>query len=117
MFRCPIPRAARLIAFAVIWSLGRGVRAQEPPRELSGTVVDQQHEPLRGAVVQVRDDKTQQVMSFITDKTGHYDFKRLLGGEDYDFWATYRGHRSHKRHLGMFDSQTVTKVNLAIRLQ
>jgi hypothetical protein len=90
--------------------------AQTQFRSLSGTVTDAQHEPLRGAVVEVENLGDQDVQSFLTDKSGHYNFKRLDGNTDYSFWATYRSHRSRSRTISKFNSKTGMVVNLAIKL-
>ena len=91
--------------------------AQDTPRDLSGTVTDQHHEPLRGAIVTLENESTQAILTYVTDKTGHYNFKRISGNTDYRFYATYRGHQSSKKSLGMFDSKTAPVVDLEIKLE
>lgn len=86
-------------------------------RNLSGTVTDAQHEPLRGAVVQLENDASEQVTSYITDRAGHFQFKRLDGGSDYTFWATYRSARSKSKHLSMFDTNLSPSTNLTVKLR
>jgi len=60
-------------------------------KNLSGTVTDHQHEPLKGAVVQVENDVTMGVVSYITSRDGKYSFKRLDGDTDYRLWSTSVG--------------------------
>ena len=91
--------------------------AQNTFRTLSGTVTDQHHEPLRGAVVEVENDGDKTVISYITDKTGHYQFRRLNSGADYNFWATYRQHRSESHYLSKFNSKTAPVVDLTVKLE
>ena len=83
-------------------------------RNLTGTVTDGQHEPLRGAVVLVHCEATGTVVSYITDKTGLYSFQRLDGDLDYSVWATWRGRRSAAKKLSLFDSKADKVVNLEI---
>ena len=90
--------------------------AQTQFRSLSGTVTDKQHEPLRGAVVEVENLGDQEVQSFLTDKDGRYNFKRLDGNTDYSFWATYRSHRSRTRGISKFNGKSDVVVNLTIKL-
>ena len=90
--------------------------AQTQFRSLSGTVTDKQHEPLRGAVVEVENLGDQEVQSFLTDKDGRYNFKRLDGNTDYSFWATYRSHRSRTRGISKFNGKSAVVVNLTIKL-
>ena len=91
--------------------------AQITFRTLSGTVTDQRHEPLSGAVVEVQNDGDKTVISYITDKAGHYEFRRLNSGADYYVWASYRQHRSDSHYLSKFNSKTAPVVDLAIKLE
>ena len=91
--------------------------AQNTFRTLSGTVSDQHHEPLAGAVVEVQNVADNTVISYITDKAGHFEFRRLNSGADYNFWATYRTHRSKSEYLSKFNSKTAPVTNLEIKLE
>ena len=84
-------------------------------RNLTGTVQDRQHEPLRGAVVEIENENTKSVISYITDRSGRYSFKRLEGEVDYRVWFTYRGQRSKVRELSQFDDHQNAKIDLVIR--
>src|ERR1700723_3587122 len=84
-------------------------------RNLTGTVKDRQHEPLRGAIVQVDNEETKNVISYITDRSGQYSFKRLEGETDYRVWSTYRGQRSRAKSLSKFDSHQNSTINLTIK--
>ena len=107
-----------LTVCAAVWLLlAAPARAQNTYRNLSGTVSDQHHEPLAGAVVEVQNAGDNTVISYITDKAGHYEFRRLNSGADYNFWATYRSHRSKSEYLGKFNSKTAPVVNLEIKLE
>ena len=104
-----------LAAGLVLWA---GPACAQPSfRHLSGTVVDPQHEPLKGAVVEVENLGDKSVQSFLTDQAGHYDFKRLDGNADYSFWAQYRGHKSRTRSLSKFSSKMTPVVTLTIKLE
>ena len=110
-------RPLTLAAAITVFLLSLPAPAQNTFRDLSGTVTDQHHEPLSGAIVEVQDDANKTVMSYITDKTGHYDFHRLSSRTDYYFWATYRQHRSDSHYLSEFNSKTAPVVNLTIKLE
>jgi hypothetical protein len=110
-------RLASVGTAAALLLLAGAAWGQMTPRSLTGTVVDGANEPLRGAVVQVENVKTESVVTLLTDRTGHFSFKRLESGTDYKYFATYRGHRSRTRRLGMFDSKADETVSLMIRLE
>ncbi len=88
--------------------------AQHITRDVTGTVTNHQHEPLRGAVVEVHSEATGSVGSYITDQTGTYTFKRLEGDLDYTIWATWRGRRSGTRKLSVFDNDKAKVIDLEV---
>jgi hypothetical protein len=90
--------------------------AQETLRNLSGTVTDEHHEPLRGAIVEVENEHTSSVASYITDRTGHYSFKRLDGNTDYKLWTTFRGQRSRAKTLSQFNVKPDPTIDFVLRL-
>ena len=84
-------------------------------RTLSGQVTDTSHEPLRGAVVELRDEKSGEVVTYITDADGHYDFKRLDGNVDYEVQVVFRGRRSPTHSISKFDSHMAKVINFTMR--
>jgi hypothetical protein len=103
--------AAALIA-------GPAARPQSPQptvRTLTGIVTDDSHEPIRGAVVELRDDKTNEVVTYITDAGGRYDFKRLDGSTDYEVWVLFRGFRSPTRNISKFDGHLAKVIDFKVR--
>lgn len=84
-------------------------------REVSGVVLDSHHGPLRGAVVQLEDESTTAITTFLTDQDGHYNFKHISANDDYRLSATYRGHRSKSKELSRFSSKTAPVVRLVVR--
>src|SRR4051812_5222402 len=91
--------------------------AQHGGRNLTGTVTDGHHEPLKGAVVQVRDEGTDTIISYITDRSGTYSFKRLNPDVNYGVWAIFRSARSRTREISRFDSHPNKVINLVIKLR
>ncbi len=110
--------AACVVAVTVLWTVP--ARAQQQPnptvRSLSGRVTDTSHEPIRGAVVQLRNSDTREVVTYITDESGHYSFKRLDGNIDYDVWVIFRGQPSPTRSISKFDSHMVKVINFTVRV-
>jgi hypothetical protein len=108
-----------ILVTVAFWSLAFPQEgfAQYPSRSLKGIVTDQHRVPLKGAVVQVRNEETDGVVSYITGLDGRYSFKRLEGDTDYRIRATDHGHRSKARNLSLFDSNKAKTINLVISLQ
>ena len=98
-----------LLLFTVLSS------GQMTTRSLTGTVTDGHHEPLKGAVIEIENDVTETVVSYIAGVDGRYSFKRLNGQSEYRLWATYRGKRSKVRRLSQFDSDRPKIVDLVIK--
>ncbi|HEV2645540.1 MAG TPA: carboxypeptidase regulatory-like domain-containing protein [Acidobacteriaceae bacterium] len=90
--------------------------AQDPLRHLTGTVTDPHREPLAGAVVQLHDDSTDAVTSYITDRTGRYRFFRVSPEDDFHLWATFRDHKSRSKSISKFDSKPDRTIRLIIKL-
>jgi hypothetical protein len=84
-------------------------------RNLTGTVQDQHHEPLNGAVVEIENENTRRIISYITDRSGRYSFTRIQGEVDYRVWFTYRGQRSRVRELSQFDDHQNATINLMVK--
>jgi hypothetical protein len=89
--------------------------AQPTLRNLTGTVQDRHHEPLNGAIVEIENENTKSVISYITDRSGRYSFKRIQGEVDYRVWFTYRGRRSGVRELSQFDDHQNATINLTVK--
>lgn len=84
-------------------------------RTLSGIITDGGHEPIRNAVVELRNSNTDQMITFITDTSGRYSFKRLDSHTDFQVWVLFRGHRSETRSISMFDSHLDKVINFTVR--
>jgi hypothetical protein len=116
----PKPRTCpptRLLLAAILWAVFHtAAPAQDQPRRLTGTVTDPQHEPLAGAVVQLHDDTTDSVVSYITDRTGSYRFTRVSPQDDFHVWAKFRGRTSRRRSISKFDSKPNRTIALVVKL-
>lgn len=115
----PIRRTAPLLAAtlaAALLAASPAASAQDQLRRLTGTVTDPQHEPLAGAVVQLHDDTTNSVVSYITDRTGSYRFSRVSPQDDFHIWAKFRGHTSRRKSISKFNSKPNRTILLVIKL-
>jgi hypothetical protein len=71
-------------------------------RTISGVITDG-HEPLRGVVVELENQDTHQVTSYLTQDDGRYIFKRIDSHTDFQIWATFRGNKSTTHSISKFD--------------
>jgi hypothetical protein len=83
-------------------------------RSLQGQVNDPDDKPVAGAVVQLKDTRTLQVRSFITQENGEYRFSGLRTDTDYEVKADYNGMSSDSRRLSNFDARKIAMVNLKL---
>jgi len=101
---------------AGLWFSPTAVSGQGTSRNLTGIVTDHHHEPLKNAVVEIHNDDNDSVISYITDRSGRYSFKRLDGNTDYRVWATRNGRQSPTKKMSRFDAAPAKTINLMIRL-
>jgi len=88
---------------------------QATMRSLSGTVTDEGHEPIRGAVVELRNESSQALVTFITEPNGSYNFKRLDGNADYVVWVVFRGKHSATHTISKFDSHMEKVIDFTVK--
>jgi hypothetical protein len=83
-------------------------------RSVSGTVTDANGHPVAGAVVQLKDNKSLLIRSFITQEDGKYHFAGLSTNVDYELKAQHDGASSGVKRLSLFSGNRVPVVNLKI---
>lgn len=86
-------------------------------RSVRGMVTDQDGEPLRGAVVKIKNTSTLQVRSYVTQPDGEYRFHGLHRDTDYEVKARYRGEASKTKRLNWYDARTEARINFKLRLR
>jgi hypothetical protein len=101
------------LAFLLLATLG-SLLAQPSTRMVEGIVTDQHSHPLAHAAVQIENNGTLQIRSYITQADGKYHFTGLNSDNDYALTAEYDGLRSHVRKLSKFNSHQESKIDLAI---
>ena len=105
-----------VLAVACAQLLPAQKKEKEDPtiRSLQGQVNDPDDKPVAGAVVQLKDTKTLQVRSFITQADGGYRFSGLRADTDYEIKADYNGMSSDNKRLSNFDARKIAMVNLKL---
>ncbi len=84
-------------------------------RPVKGMVTTEDGKPVQGAVVKLKNSKTLQVRSFITQQDGRYHFYGLSVDVDYELTAQYHGAKSKTRTLSVFNSNTDPVINLELK--
>jgi hypothetical protein len=83
-------------------------------RIVQGTVTDAKDAAVNGADVQLKDMRSLQVRSFITQDAGQYHFSGLKIDNDYQIKADYKGMTSGWKTLSVFDTRKEPVINLKI---
>ena len=105
-------RVLTLAAVALLVSAGlfgqaetrKEKREEAKLRNVMGVVLDAQDQPANGAVVQLKDMRTLQVRSFITQNDGAYHFTGLRPDIDYQITAKLGDMTAAPRTLSIFDN-------------
>lgn len=84
-------------------------------RAVQGTVTDGADKALAKAVVQLKDTKTLQIRSFITEDDGGYHFTGLSPNVEYELKADFDGASSGKKTLSVFNTQKSVTINLKVK--
>ncbi|HLI83029.1 MAG TPA: carboxypeptidase-like regulatory domain-containing protein [Bryobacteraceae bacterium] len=83
-------------------------------RSVSGQVTGPDDAPVNGAVVQLKNTKTLDIRSFITQDNGSYRFNGLSTDTDYELRAEYNGMASSSKTLSSFDDRKAATINLKL---
>jgi hypothetical protein len=83
-------------------------------RNVQGVVTLPDGTPAEGAVVQLKNLKTLQVRSFITQDKGSYQFQNLPTSIDFELRADFKEFASSARSLSVFDKRLDAIVNLKL---
>ncbi len=117
-FGATLTLALALLGASTIVTGGAAVtaRAQRGPavRTVEGKVESKAGEPIKGAVVYLKDDHSQSVRSAISGDGGVYRFVQLAQSTDYEIWAQVDDKRSKSRTISSFDSRPGFNFTLTI---
>jgi Carboxypeptidase regulatory-like domain len=83
-------------------------------RTVQGTVSDTAGNPVQQAVVQLKDTRTLQVLSFITQQDGAYHFAGLRTDTEYQVRAEHDGLSTDWRRISVFDPRKLVTMNLKL---
>ena len=92
-----------------------GAKARPLTRSVSGTVTDQNGNPVKGAIVLIENTALLRIRSYITQNDGEYHFSGLYWDVDYRLKAKCDGAKGPTKTLSQFDSRDSKVINLKVR--
>lgn len=104
-----------LVASAFQWSSDKKDKPRDRShRDVAGIVMLQDESPVSGAVVKLKNLRSLQVRSFITQAEGKYVFQNLSSSVDFELRAEYKGMASANRSLTIYDTRLDPVINLKL---
>src|SRR5271166_6467811 len=110
---------ASLIAGALLLVLSVAAHAVSDKKDkaqgrlLYGKVLDQQDNPVAGAIVYLTNSRTHAVKTYIVGEEGTYRFPGL-STVDYEVYAQYNGRKSDTKSVSQFDDRPQVYIDLRI---
>jgi Carboxypeptidase regulatory-like domain len=74
-------------------------------RTVSGTVLNAGSEPVVGATVFLKNEKTKTIRSFTSTSDGHFHFAQVDMSIDFDLWAEKDGKKSPTKTVSSWDDR------------
>ncbi len=93
------------LAATVVFAQGNSKGKESQLRTVRGTVVDNMETPSETAVVYLKNTRTQDVITHLSDSDGTFRFSGLDLNVDYDIHAEKDGWTSASRSISNFDTR------------
>lgn len=84
-------------------------------REVEGRITNAADQPIANAVVQLKNTRTLQIRSFITQTDGSYHFAGLQTDVEYQLKADHDGVSSSWKTLSVFNSKKNPVINIKLK--
>lgn len=94
-----VPSKNALVAPPSAYAQNMGVRV------VSGAVLSADSEPVVGATVFLKNQKTKAIRSYTSTDKGHFYFAQVNMVDDYDLWAEKAGKKSAVKTVSSWDSR------------
>jgi hypothetical protein len=94
-------------------SVAADKKEKQQGRLLSGKVLDQQDNPVVGAIVYLNNMRTHAVKTYIVGQDGSYRFPGL-STVDYEVYAQFNNRKSDTRSVSQFDDRPQVYIDLKI---
>lgn len=110
---------AAMMAATVVLTPCRGLfeaRAQNlGQRNVTGSVVDADANPVIGATIFLKSQKTKSIRSYSSDKDGRFRFAQVNMTDDYDLWAEKEGKKSATKTVSSWDARKEFETELKLK--
>jgi hypothetical protein len=74
-------------------------------RTVSGTILNESAQPVVGATVFLKNEKTKAIRSYISTADGHFRFSQVDMSVDFDLWAEKDGKKSATKTVSSWDDR------------
>jgi hypothetical protein len=103
-----------VLAATVLYAQGNSKGHESELRTVRGTVVDKDEAPADSAVVYLKNLRTQDIITHISDPDGQFRFSGLDLNVDYEIHAEREGWSSSSRAISNFDTRKEFVVTLKL---
>lgn len=104
------------LVFISATGLAADKKDKQQGRLLSGKVLDQQDNPVVGAIVYLSNMRTHAVKTYIVSQDGSYRFPGLTN-VDYEVYAQFNNRKSDTRSVSQFDDRPQVYIDLKIAVE
>jgi protocatechuate 3,4-dioxygenase beta subunit len=91
-----------------------GKKGEVKERTVDGMVIDHDGKPVNHAIVQLKNVRTAQIRSYITEEKGNFSFNGLNPDIDYEVRAELDGNASPTKTLSSYDGRKAFTVTLKL---
>jgi len=114
--KAPLIASAVLIVLSVAAHAAPDKKDKQQGRLLYGKVLDQQDNPVVGAIVYLTNTRTHAVKTYIVGQDGTYRFPGLTT-VDYEVYAQHNDRKSDTKSVSQFDDRSQVYIDLKISTQ
>ncbi|HUD55711.1 MAG TPA: carboxypeptidase-like regulatory domain-containing protein [Terracidiphilus sp.] len=84
-------------------------------RNVSGAVIESNSEPVAGATVFLKNQKTKAIRSYTSAKDGRFHFAQVNMADDYDLWAEKDGRKTAIKTVSSWDARKEFETELRMK--
>jgi len=114
--KAPLIAGAVLMMLSVVAHAAPDKKDKQQGRLLYGKVLDQQDNPVVGAIVYLTNTRTHAVKTYIVGQDGTYRFPGLTT-VDYEVYAQHNERKSDTKSVSQFDDRSQVYIDLKISTQ